>query len=95
MSPVSPARPREDFRVDVYDGKYTFVYYKDGTLGILRYGEPWIYPVEIGVNAISALVYELHKTRDTLARHQSIPMQLPLPLYDHHRPVSKASETTF
>lgn len=30
-----------DFQITVATGKYTYIYYKDGSSEALRYGEPW------------------------------------------------------
>ena len=53
-------------RIDVDDGKYTFVLGADSTLRIERYGELWV-TLSQGPNAVLALMYEIAELRTDYA----------------------------
>lgn len=54
----------EDFRVEVAQGKYTIIYYKDGKMEALRCGEKW--RDLVGDNLIYNLAWELNDARDKI-----------------------------
>ena len=59
-------RMEEELRVDVADGKYTFIYSQhDWRIHIHRHGEPWIV-LEQGHKAILPLMQELDDCRGVL-----------------------------
>lgn len=57
---------KQEHRVSVEGGKYTFVRREDGEIRILRHGEPWIDWVK-GDNAIHAAMAELDAARGVVA----------------------------
>lgn len=55
---------KQDHRVSVDSGKYTFVIPADDwSISILRYGEPWHGPQGEASNALHAMMYELDAAR--------------------------------
>ncbi|KVR21690.1 hypothetical protein WK13_34700 [Burkholderia ubonensis] len=50
-------------------GKYTALLCKDGTIPVLRYGDPWIENIaqEVGGKFIMAVLYELFDARERIA----------------------------
>ena len=61
----------EDIRLDLCDGKYTYVLTKDGRQFALRYGEPW--QDLVGDKFVLALATELHELREKLKLHETNP----------------------
>jgi hypothetical protein len=58
-------QPDEDLRVDACEGKYTYIFYLDGSSKALRYGEPWIDDMAIvrGCRMTLALASDLDEAR--------------------------------
>jgi len=54
-----------DFKLNLDNGKYTFIQYKDGGSEALRYGEPW--QDTTGNNLVFALAHKLHEVIGVLA----------------------------
>lgn len=56
------------YRVEVENGKYTFIVGPTGSISCLRYGEPWIAEGEItiGSKAIFSLIAELSEAREQI-----------------------------
>ena len=52
----------EELRMDFSDGKYTVVYYDNGKLVALRYGEPWRNLT--GDKMIFSMLYEANQLRE-------------------------------
>lgn len=55
-------------RVDIDNGKYTFVQPKDSGAYILRYGEEWLDELPYGANCYVAMAYEIDELRREVAR---------------------------
>lgn len=53
----------ELLRIDVDDGKYTFIQRADGGSHVLRYSEPWLAELPVGSNCWLAMAYELQELR--------------------------------
>ena len=51
-------------RIDISDGKYTFVQPSGGGAYVLRYGEPWIDELPAGANCWLAMAYEIEDLRN-------------------------------
>ena len=51
-------------RLDIDDGKYTFIQKKDGSSCVLRYGEPWLDTLSAGANCWLAMAYEIEELRE-------------------------------
>lgn len=63
-----------DWTINICDGKYTYIHYKEGDACILRYGQPWIEStVNIqGSNAIYYLASELLEAKNKLKEIHNI-----------------------
>lgn len=59
-----------DFKLELNSGKYTFIYYKDGSSEALRHGEAW--RDTTGDNLIHALAYALNESIVLMARTKEV-----------------------
>lgn len=59
-----------DFKLELNSGKYTFIYYKDGSSEALRYGDTW--RDTTGDNLIHALAYTLHESIMLMAKAKEV-----------------------
>lgn len=58
---------KEDFRVDLEGGKYTYIRYSDGNQKVLRHGEPWGRDVT-GDNLVAAMGYRIEDLQNEVAQ---------------------------
>lgn len=54
-------------RIDIDDGKYTFVQRSGGGSYVLRYGEEWLDTLPAGANCWLAMAYEIEELRHKVA----------------------------
>lgn len=59
--------PKEDFRVDLADGKYTYIRYSDGNQKVLRHGTEWGRDIT-GDGLIAAMGYEIEELREEVEK---------------------------
>jgi hypothetical protein len=68
---------QEKFRVSVEDGKYTYVFYKDGGSEMLRNGQPWISTTgDKAMYAFAARVFDLEQAVSNLNLPKALEMAL-------------------